>query len=278
MEKSLMAGSTVEARAKVNGVLAFHKGVEEQMLHAVCRAMPATKGNPAATLAAVDRFCYERHWMMHVGDIKGRVLLDAALRAPRPLRAVELGAYCGYSAVLLGSTMQAGDSLLSLDVEPQCIGWAQRLISHAGLDDGSIEVALVPDGESVAAVAAAHADVERADKAEDGNTAAKRETAANSEVGLPFVTLLFIDHDKRKYLEDLIAMQPLLVPGAIVVADNVDSFDGGEALQPYIDYVRNPDGPFSSSEAHRRPVEYSVDDADGGECEMDSVEVSVYRG
>ena len=102
-------------RPDENGVLAFHTGVEEQMLLHVARS-PGTKGDAAATLRAVDAFCYARHWMMHVGDIKGAVLRGALAAAAAaaaalgdgcPVRAVELGAYCGYSGVLLAAAMAA---------------------------------------------------------------------------------------------------------------------------------------------------------------------------
>jgi catechol O-methyltransferase len=254
------------ARDAANGILAFHKGVEEQMLRAV--ACSDSAGDPAATLAAVDRFCYERHWMMHVGDVKGKFLREAVRSAPRPLRAVELGAYCGYSAVLIGSELGADGSLLSLDVEPQCVAWTERLVGHAGLTDGRITVRRVTgaDGPDVAAaVAASRAEAGPAPRAE-----------ARSGRPEPWISLLFLDHDKSRYLEDLRAIEPWLVPGAVVVADNVESFDGGASLRAYCDHVRDPQGPFASSRARRAPVEYSL--PDDGPAEMDSVEVSVFRG
>ena len=49
-------------------------------------------------IRTVDEFCYTRKLMMNVGDEKGAIL-DAAIRRTQPRRLLELGAYCGYSAL-----------------------------------------------------------------------------------------------------------------------------------------------------------------------------------
>ena len=93
----------------------FHPGTEDEMLRVV--AAEAPRGDVSATLAVIDRFCRSSHWMMHVGDVKG-----AILRAPHraaPGLWVELGAYCGYSAVLLASQMH--------DTEPNLAGHGSAL-------------------------------------------------------------------------------------------------------------------------------------------------------
>ena len=71
------------------GVLKFHNGTEDEMLRVV--AADAARGDASATLAVIDRFCRSRHWMMHVGDVKGAILRAAASRAAPGLW-VELGA------------------------------------------------------------------------------------------------------------------------------------------------------------------------------------------
>ena len=90
--------------------------------------------------------------------------------------------------------------------------------------------------------------------------------------GGPF-DLVFIDHAKERYLEDLRRIEALgaLRSGSLVVADNVLCFG---PLEEYLSYVRDAEGPFASSELHRSFVEYThgLD-----EREADGVEVSVYR-
>ena len=140
-------------RSEDCGVLSYHHGTEDSMLAHVTNAVadlvlppsakdsspsakdgsPEWEGSPsakdgspsewegsaadlasAAVLAAVDEFCQSRHWMMHVGPQKGRVItqvLRDAIRkrdsdSGRTFVCIELGTYCGYSSVLLGRTLR----------------------------------------------------------------------------------------------------------------------------------------------------------------------------
>jgi predicted O-methyltransferase YrrM len=52
------------------------------------------------------------------------------------------------------------------------------------------------------------------------------------------VTVLFLDGWKELYLPVLKMLEPKLEPGALVAADDIHLFP--EALQPYLDYVREP--------------------------------------
>ena len=70
-------------RSAACGVLQFHNGTEDEMLRVV--AAEAPPGDVSATLAVIDRFCRSRHWMMHVGDVKGAILRAAAARRMAPL-------------------------------------------------------------------------------------------------------------------------------------------------------------------------------------------------
>lgn len=60
-------GEQPESRPPTCGVLAFHNGTEEAMLLYVERT--ATKNDPRTILAAIDKFCYTRHWMMNIGTL-----------------------------------------------------------------------------------------------------------------------------------------------------------------------------------------------------------------
>jgi len=58
----------------------------------------ARRGDPADVIRVIDEFCYNQSFLINVGDEKGRIL-DAAVADARPLRVLELGTYCGYSAL-----------------------------------------------------------------------------------------------------------------------------------------------------------------------------------
>ena len=88
--------------------------------------------------------------------------------------------------------------------------------------------------------------------------------AAGALAGVSAVSLLFLDHAKEAYLADLLALEPLLAPGCVVVADNVLSFDGGASLKPYLEHVRDTSR-YASSTLHEAPVEYSDGEPDGVE-------------
>ncbi len=57
----------------------------------------ARPGDLEDAVRAVDEFCYGQSYMMNVGDEKGEIL--AAIRRAAPRRLLELGTYCGYSAL-----------------------------------------------------------------------------------------------------------------------------------------------------------------------------------
>ena len=238
------------------GVLQFHNGIEESLLLSLER--DSTLHSPADIISAVDRFCYSRHWMMHIGPAKGKVLDNVVAsvqeRLKRPISCVELGSYCGYSTVRIASQFNNENSVVySVEYEPKCCEWTKRMCNRAGL---------------ASSVKILKGDVEC------GIAEMKRLNVT--------IDILFIDHEKTRYLSDLKAIEEanLLAPGACVVADNVLSF--GIPLNDYLSYVRLPlkeGGNYISSILYRLPVEYST--SDDSACEQkefeDGIEVSVYK-
>ncbi|KAJ1417050.1 S-adenosyl-L-methionine-dependent methyltransferase [Ochromonadaceae sp. CCMP2298] len=210
------------------------------MYHFVKRK--AVQGDCPGILRAIDEFCYTQHWMMHVGDKKLPFLqmsLDmASENTSGKLILVELGSYCGYSAIYLGSNLHfdRGDRLLCVEREPQCVFWTRRMLDYAGL-------------AAVSVVQGTAADV--------GVWGATLS-----------VDLLFVDHDKAAYLADLRLLEGLLHPGSVVVADNVLSF--GQPLTEYLAHVRDPLGPYRSSQLHEGFVEYCGLGDSGGAAGIDS--------
>src|SRR5262249_26611978 len=80
-------------------------GREEALARYV--AANARQGDLDGVIRAIDEFCYHRAIMMNVGDEKGAIL-DRAIERARPRRLLELGTYCGYSALRTARAMPAG--------------------------------------------------------------------------------------------------------------------------------------------------------------------------
>src|SRR3954447_8824135 len=97
--------------------------------HVVATAPP---GDLDAAIRAVDDFCYRQSVMMNVGDEKGEIL-DAAVRRAAPRRLLELGTYCGYSALRTVRVMPDGAHLYSIEFNPDNAGIARRIVDHAGV-------------------------------------------------------------------------------------------------------------------------------------------------
>eukprot|EP00878_Enallax_costatus_P023982 GHUV01025565.1.p3 GENE.GHUV01025565.1~~GHUV01025565.1.p3 ORF type:complete len:197 (+),score=58.32 GHUV01025565.1:390-980(+) len=138
---------------------------------------------------------------MNLGDAKSKILLDAVERLPSPPKAVlELGTYCGYSAILLASKLQDPTArVYTLDICEDNVAIARQLIAHAGLNDRVVHV-VKPLEQSMEVLI----------------------TALQSQ-GLSSFDLVFIDHDKAFYLSDLqlLLESGLLRDGTVVVADNL---------------------------------------------------------
>jgi catechol O-methyltransferase len=195
----------------------------------------ARAGDPESVLQALDRFGREHSFLMNVGDRKGEIL-DAEVRSKRPARALEIGAFCGYSAVRIARLLREWDGrLVSIEASGPHARVARAMLELAGLAD-LVEVL--------------HA------KAEE----------AIPSLGAPF-ELTFIDHWKDLYLPDLRRLEKhgLLLPGSVVIADNVGLFDASA----YFEHVRGS-GRYDS-----RNVASTVEYHD----ELpDAVEISVFRG
>ena len=192
------------------GVLAFHAGTERALLTHVENQLAFTDKEPTSeyVLRAIDEFCTERHWMMHVGSEKSAVIVNflhtclAARSRETPLTVVELGTYCGYSAITLAQTLQQATHcpdchIYTVEVNPQYAAIAQRLIRLTKLD--KLITILLHDAER---------DLVSLLKSKLGDDKT--------------IDFLFLDHDKDAYLADLQKLErTLIVRGTHVAADNV---------------------------------------------------------
>lgn len=192
----------------------------------------ARPGDVDDVLAAMDRYAYEKSFMVNVGDEKG-VLLDAAVRRSNPRLALELGTYCGYGALRIARAAPSS-RVVSVELAEANARVARRIWAHAGLTDRvTCVVGTVGDG---------------------GRTLALLEAEHGLRPGaLDFV---FIDHDKDAYLADLttITERQWLHRGSIVVADNV----GFPGSPKYRAYMREEQGKHWQTVEHRTHVEYQT--------------------
>ena len=192
----------------------------------------ARRGDIDDVLRTIDRFATEESMLVNVGDEKGQ-LLDAAVRRADPQLALELGTYCGYSALRIARA--ASDAkVFSVEFAAANAEVARRIWAHAGVDDRvTCVVGTIGDGgQTLDALAGDHG------------------------FGAGTVDLLFIDHDKKAYLSDLqsILGRNWLHKGSIAVADNVRV----PGAPKYREYMREQQGKLWNTVEHKTHLEYQT--------------------
>jgi catechol O-methyltransferase len=193
----------------------------------------AAAGDLEDAIRKVDEFCYAESFMMNVGDEKGEIL-DAAIRSAEPRRLLELGTYCGYSAMRTVRVMPEDAHLFSIEFSPANADIARRILDHAGVGDRvSVVVGTLGD---------------------DGRTIAALESEHGFSKGS--VDFVFIDHDKAAYLPDLrrILDRDWLHDGSVAVADNI-KFPGAP---DYREYMQSQEGKDWRTVEHETHVEYQT--------------------
>ena len=193
-------------------------------------------------LATIDEFCYNVHWMMHIGPKKLPIIesafLQGALAEPGrdPLVFVEFGTYTGYSSVVLSHLLKSHGRegvVYSIEIEESFAKIAREVVSISGCL-GNVEVVVSHD-------------------VEDGMLEISKACGSQSN----FVDFLFIDHDKDEYESDLkhVVKMGYLKPGCVVVADNV----GVAGLEEgFVDYVKCSEA-FTECNVESTEFEYDGD-------------------
>ena len=148
-----------------------------------------------------------------IGRAKGRVI-RRLLERHRPTRAIEVGSLLGYSAILIAGSLPPRGRLVCVEANPLLAGLVRSNVEIAGL------------GRRVKVVAG---DALRAIPLLPGR-----------------FDFALIDAAKADYLDYLRQLEPKLVPGAVVVADNTGVFR--REVKPYLDWVRDPAGRYTSRE------------------------------
>ncbi|WP_216893955.1 O-methyltransferase [Nocardia alni] len=204
-------------------------GREQALADYVCAH--ARRNDIDDVIRAIDEFCYTKSYLINIGDEKGRIL-DRAVLAARPRRLLELGTYCGYSALRIARVMPADAVLYSIEFNPANAAVARRIWDHAGI------------GERVIVIVGTLGD--------DGKTlTALRDKHEFTSGSLDFA---FLDHVKQEYLPDLhrILNQDWLHPGSVVVADNV-KYPGAPE---YRAFMHHHEGAGWHTREHRTHAEY----------------------
>ncbi|KAL6459273.1 hypothetical protein MHYP_G00327450 [Metynnis hypsauchen] len=169
----------------------------------------ATKGNPDSVISAIDYYCKHSEWAMNVGDEKGSIL-DSVVTEVNPSTALELGTYCGYSAVRIARLLSPGSKLITVEFNPAIAAIAKQIIAYAGIQD---KVTLV-EGSS-------------------GDLIPKMK----ERFGITSLDFIFLDHWKERYVPDTKLLEEcgLLRKGTVLLADNVICPGAPE----YLKYIRN---------------------------------------
>ncbi len=169
-------------------------------------ARHARAGDPDDVLRTLDTFAQNERWLMSLGPLKGPLIKELAQRLPASARVLELGAYCGYSSIMIASTLGPAARVTSIEINKDAVASSRANVEMAGLSD-QITFVHGPSSKMISTLQG------RFD-------------------------LVFLDHWKNLYTADLQLIEQcgLVGPGSIVVADNV-----GKIFAPehYLDYVRN---------------------------------------
>jgi catechol O-methyltransferase len=190
----------------------------------------ARPGDIDDVLATIDRFAYKKSLLINIGDEKG-ALLDAAVRRADPQLALELGTYCGYSAMRIARAAPTA-KVYSVELAEANAVNARQIWAWAGVADRvTCVVGTIADG---------------------GRTLEALADVHGFNAGA--LDFLLLDHDKNAYLTDLqsILEQGWLHPGSIVVADNVKV----PGAPKYQEYMRQQQGTRWNTIEHKTHLEY----------------------
>lgn len=192
----------------------------------------AKRGDAKDVIRIIDEYCYNESFLINVGDEKG-LILDAAVARANPKCILELGTYCGYSALRMAVAAPSA-RIVSIEFNEANAQIARGIFEHAGVSARiMIVVGTLGDG---------------------GKTANTLRAAQGFAAGS--VDLIFIDHDKNAYLPDLklIMSEGWLRRGGLAVADNV-KFPGAPE---YRAYMHENEGKRWRTDEHETHAEYQT--------------------
>ena len=112
----------------------FHELRERSLLRHV--VTNATENQPESVLQAMDD--YWDTYFNGAGTAEWKLrsnAIDAAIKNADPNYVMELGTYCGYTAVRVGRLLKPGSTLVSIEIEPLFAAIATKVVEYAGLSD-----------------------------------------------------------------------------------------------------------------------------------------------
>jgi catechol O-methyltransferase len=253
--------ANVVERSQEHDVLSFHNGTEQALLIFVQQAVRDYISNTESqnelrnvrqiVIQAIDQFCMERHWMMHVGPEKGRIMQDFLKdhimkqqqcyqsNAQAIYNVVELGTYCGYSAIRIADTLIRNAQCIpnfhiyTIDVNHQTQNIAKQLIALAGLENYITFILRESTDKNH------HSTLSFLDQLMDSMSIRRNDTIIDNTTheNDKRIDFLFVDHAKELYLSDVQQLESsgFIQRGTAIAADNVVFFQ----LSDYCNYMRS---------------------------------------
>ncbi|PIK38757.1 putative catechol O-methyltransferase-like isoform X2 [Apostichopus japonicus] len=168
----------------------------------------AKEGDIPSILAACDKYCVEKEWIMHLGGEKGKVFCDIVSKI-KPKMCLELGTYSGYSAILLASLLPEDGKVYTVEFDSNYAQAARLLIQYAKMDH-KITILCGDAGEVIPTL--------------------------RNRYSLDKFDFVFIDHHKPFYCRDLklIEKNNHLRKGTVIIADDL----GWPGAPEYDEYVQ----------------------------------------
>lgn len=205
----------------------FMYGRERQLLEYVVQNAEA--GNPESVLDAIDEF-----WSKFFSD-KGRQqwtnrkrILDETVLRLRPRLAIEIGTYCGYSALSIAQKLPEGGRLVSVEKDALFAAISTKIIEFAGLED-RVKIWIGTAGSEIPKIADIFG------------------TGEAKSVPADFV---LCDHSKDLFVHDLKLLEKagLAAAGTTIMGDTtMYPGDSGQSERHGQDFLRY----FSASEKYR---------------------------
>ncbi|XP_040203864.1 catechol O-methyltransferase-like [Rana temporaria] len=155
----------------------------------------AVRGDPQSVVDHIDKYCSQKEWAMNVGDEKG-LILDNVVKETDPSLVLELGTYCGYSALRIAQILKPNACLITIEEKAVYAAVAREMIEFAGLKD---KIKII-EGSTEQIIPGLRADY-----------------------GVENVNFVFIDHFNERYTADTKLLEEcgLLKKGSVLLADNV---------------------------------------------------------
>jgi branched-chain amino acid aminotransferase len=191
-------------------------GHERQLLEFVVQH--AKPGDPDSVIAAMDVFWSKAFqqvgtdkWNVRGTSIESKVQqkVQEKLSSKEPVRCLEMGTYCGYSALRIAKNLPEGSTLLSVERDELFAAIATKIIEFAGLDS-KVKIWM----------GTVHSELEHI-------------TANLQKQPADFV---LVDHSKERYVPDLRLLERYgVVTKETTVVGDVEVYPGDAALPDVIE-------------------------------------------